>query len=115
MAIWYDIPVSLVRRLILGSTSVLASVNGPIEVRLRDEQVDKATLEVVFRPADKMAGTSEKVLEKLIRDTFGSAIMTNLNPRTLIQIVVQVEHDDGGVRLGHPGRYILTIRSLLHL
>ena len=34
----------------LGETSVLCSVNGPAEVKLRDEKLDKATIDVVVRP-----------------------------------------------------------------
>lgn len=35
----------------------MANVAGPIEVRLRDELVDKATLEVNVRPLRSAAGT----------------------------------------------------------
>jgi hypothetical protein len=35
---------------------MLASFHGPQEVRIRDELVDRATLEVVHRPLDGIAG-----------------------------------------------------------
>jgi exosome complex component RRP46 len=39
-----------------GSKQMLASFHGPQEVRIRDELVDRATLEVVHRPLDGIAG-----------------------------------------------------------
>lgn len=39
-----------------GPVSVLASVNGPIEVRTRDELVDRATLEINIRPVSGPPG-----------------------------------------------------------
>ena len=39
----------------LGDSSVLCSINGPAEVKLRDEKLDKATIDVVVRP---LVGTS---------------------------------------------------------
>lgn len=42
----------------LGSTSALASFSGPIEVRLREELVDRATLEIVHRPLEGVGGMS---------------------------------------------------------
>lgn len=40
-----------------GPTAILASFSGPIEVRIRDERLDRATLEVSHRPLDGTAGT----------------------------------------------------------
>lgn len=39
-----------------GSTSCLASFTGPIEVRIREEMPDKATLEVTHRPLEGVGG-----------------------------------------------------------
>ena len=41
-----------------GPNTLVASFSGPIEVRIRDERLDKATLEVSHRPLDGMAGQS---------------------------------------------------------
>lgn len=43
-------------RLTSGGTPALASVSGPIEVRLREELPDKATFEVLHRPLEGIAG-----------------------------------------------------------
>ena len=39
-----------------GNTSVMVGVYGPAEVRLNKEIVDKATVEVVFRPKTGIPG-----------------------------------------------------------
>jgi hypothetical protein len=43
----------------LGGTTLLASFSGPIEVRIRDELLDRATLEVSHRPLDSVAGKND--------------------------------------------------------
>lgn len=39
-----------------GETEALASVSGPLEVRLAAEQASKATFEVIVRPLSGLAG-----------------------------------------------------------
>ena len=39
-----------------GNSTVLCSVTGPADVRIRDEKLDKATLDVIVRPAVGVAG-----------------------------------------------------------
>ena len=41
---------------VLGNTQVIAAAYGPAEVRASKELIDKATLEVVFRPKVGMPG-----------------------------------------------------------
>ncbi|KAI8145329.1 ribosomal protein S5 domain 2-type protein [Fennellomyces sp. T-0311] len=81
----------------LGETSVLVSVVGPVEVPLRDEKMDEATVEVVVRPAVGVATTTEKLQEQLLRTAIEPAILGGMMPRTLVQIVVQIVKDDGSV------------------
>ncbi len=50
-----------------GSTQVIASFHGPQEVRIRDELVDRATLEVVHRPLDGIAGEIPSLSPLLLR------------------------------------------------
>ena len=45
---------------LVGPVSVLASVAGPIEVKVRDEIVDRATLEINTRPFRGLPGKEEK-------------------------------------------------------
>jgi hypothetical protein len=42
----------------IGNSSALASVSGPLEVRLREEQPDKATFEILHRPLEGVGGGS---------------------------------------------------------
>ncbi|KAG0231861.1 Exosome component 5 [Actinomortierella wolfii] len=80
-----------------GGTSVLCSVVGPAEVKIRDEKLDKATLEVVARPLIGVPGVKDKTIEQNIRETLEPLVLSGLHPRTLLQIVVQTMKDDGCV------------------
>lgn len=61
-----------------------------MEVKHRDEIVDRATVEVSVKPRSGLPSTFEKTVESQIRGTFESAILATLHPRTLMSIVVQV-------------------------
>ncbi|KAF9935209.1 Exosome component 5 [Linnemannia zychae] len=80
-----------------GESSVLCSVVGPSEVKLRDEKLDKATIEVVVRPLVGLPGIKDKAQEQAIRETLEPLILSGLHPRTGIQIVVQTMKDDGSI------------------
>ncbi|KAF8980853.1 Exosome component 5 [Entomortierella lignicola] len=78
-----------------GGSSVLCSVVGPAEVKIRDEKLDKATIEVVARPLVGLPGIKDKAREQTIRETLEPLVLSGLHPRTGIQIVVQTMKDDG--------------------
>lgn len=100
-----------------GRTSVIASVNGPMEVRIRDELPQEAYVEVIVRPAIGVtsmpllsslaifppaldadfssSGTREKYLESRLLSALKPIILRSNHPRTLIQIVVQVVQSAG--------------------
>ncbi|KAJ3362981.1 Exosome component 5 [Allomyces arbusculus] len=78
-------------------TTVLCGVYGPVEVKLRDEQLDRATLEVIFKQNIGLTSTREKYLESFLKETLEALIMTNLHPRTLIQITFQTLQNDGSL------------------
>ncbi|KAG9289832.1 hypothetical protein G9A89_015412 [Geosiphon pyriformis] len=78
-----------------GFSSVICSIYGPAEVKIRDEKLDKATIDVIYRPLIGVSGTKEKTNEFNLRTTFETIILSGLHPRTQIQIVVQIKHDDG--------------------
>ncbi|RHZ75784.1 hypothetical protein Glove_209g143 [Diversispora epigaea] len=80
-----------------GDSAVLCSINGPTEVKVRDEKLDKATIDVLFKPWIGSPGTNEKTHELVLRSTLESIIQANLHPRTLIQVVCQVLMDDGSI------------------
>ena len=75
---------------VLGTTKVLVSINGPIEVQRRDELIQETTVDIQFRPVSGLASPHEKILELQLREFVQSVILKNLNPRSLVQIVVQV-------------------------
>jgi exosome complex component RRP46 len=64
-------------------------VVGPAEVKIRDEKMDEATVELIVRPAVGFPTTKDKVLERALRQT--------VEPTILIQIVVQIEQVDGNI------------------
>ncbi|KAK6355942.1 exosome non-catalytic core subunit rrp46 [Orbilia javanica] len=71
-------------------TTILTSVNGPLEVRPKDELPNHATIEVIVKPGIGVAGVRETRLSSLIHSTLKSLILTNHHPRTLIQVVAQI-------------------------
>ncbi|ORY87691.1 ribosomal protein S5 domain 2-type protein [Protomyces lactucae-debilis] len=72
------------------SCSVLASVNGPMEVRQRDELLGEATLELHIQPAVGLASTSERDMEALLKAAVRPSLLLGLHPRSLVQVTVQV-------------------------
>jgi len=72
-----------------GEMEALASVSGPIEVRLATEQPSRATFEVNVRPLTSLPGTESKALAASLRGLLTPSIILSRNPRTLIQLVVQ--------------------------
>lgn len=69
--------------------SAITSVNGPLEVRIRDELLGEATLELKIVPSSGSAGTRERYLEKLVRGAIKACLLLRLHPRSLIQITCQ--------------------------
>ncbi|OBA22682.1 hypothetical protein METBIDRAFT_75888 [Metschnikowia bicuspidata var. bicuspidata NRRL YB-4993] len=76
-------------RLTAGSTTVLVSVSGPIEPKIRQELPTQASLELIVRPSRGVSTTREKNLEDLMRCVLQLVIVRHKYPRQLIQIVVQ--------------------------
>ncbi|BEI80702.1 hypothetical protein CcaverHIS002_0112310 [Cutaneotrichosporon cavernicola] len=71
------------------AAAALASFTGPIEVRIRDERIDGATLEVIHRPLDGIGATPSRALEDALRASFTPILALNRFPRSLVQLVVQ--------------------------
>ncbi|QDS77116.1 hypothetical protein FKW77_000939 [Venturia effusa] len=70
--------------------TVLASVNGPIEVQRRDELAEEAAVDVHIRPASGVGGTIERNLESILHSTLTRIILMHQFPRTLIQLTLQI-------------------------
>ncbi|KAL2127928.1 hypothetical protein VTI74DRAFT_9953 [Chaetomium olivicolor] len=71
--------------------TVTASVNGPIEAQRRDEHAYEAHVDVIVRPAAGVGGTRERHLESILESSLSQIILVKNFPRSLIQIVLQVE------------------------
>ncbi|KAK4160945.1 exosome complex component RRP46 [Cladorrhinum sp. PSN259] len=71
--------------------TVTASVNGPIEAQRKDENPYQAHVDVVVRPAAGVGGTRERHLESILQSSLAHIILVKNFPRSLIQIVLQVE------------------------
>lgn len=95
--------------------SILAAVNGPVEVQRRDELPEEAHIEVNVRPHDGVGQVKERHLELIIANLLRDVIFVQMFPRQMVQLTVQIlkvpmdDHAIGrtnpqaeSVRLGHP-------------
>ncbi|KAJ2424907.1 exosome non-catalytic core subunit rrp46 [Coemansia sp. RSA 2531] len=80
-----------------GNTSVVSGIYGPVEAKVYEEKLDRAVVEVKFRPDIGAPTTKDKWMESAIRNTFEREILAHLHPRTLVQIVIQLREGDGSV------------------
>jgi len=67
----------------------LASVSGPIEVRLAAELPSQATFEVYVRPLSNVPATEAKALASIVKSALSPSLILLRNPRTLVQLIVQ--------------------------
>ncbi|KAJ3175301.1 Exosome component 5 [Irineochytrium annulatum] len=84
-------------RFSFGKSSTVASVYGPKEVRMRDELLNKAFVDVSFKPLIGYSGTAEKFYERVLKNILEDLIITTGHPRTAIEITIQVMGDDGAI------------------
>ncbi|XP_029636511.1 exosome complex component RRP46 [Octopus sinensis] len=80
-----------------GDTSMMASVYGPAEVKIAKEQINQATVEIVYKPKSGMANCAEKLKENLICSTCETAILACLHPRSSISITIQELQNSGSL------------------
>lgn len=78
-----------------GDTCVISAVYGPGEVRLNREQLDKATVEVVYKPKSGLPGCADKSRERILRNTCETVLIASLHPRSSVSITVQELQDSG--------------------
>lgn len=70
--------------------SVLAAVNGPVEVQRRDELPEEAHLEVNVRPYDGVGQVKERHLEVVIANTLRDVAHLHMFPRQMVQLTLQI-------------------------
>ncbi|TNY23904.1 exosome non-catalytic core component [Rhodotorula diobovata] len=72
-----------------GNVAVLASLTGPAEVRIRDELVDRATLDIHLRPLRGAGGPPLRSAESTLASLLAPLILLHLYPRALLQLTLQ--------------------------
>lgn len=82
-----------------GQTTVLASVHGPVEVKLQNLSAEKAFIEVYYRPKNGLPSVKDRFMEKIIQESSDTVLLSGLHPRTSYKIQVQELEDDGGVSI----------------
>ncbi|KAK9458814.1 uncharacterized protein V1516DRAFT_682012 [Lipomyces oligophaga] len=83
-----------------GGCYVIASATGPIEVSKRDEDPERAFLDVIVRPPGGMSGTPyDELIQQRISSALRAVVALELHPRTLIQVVVQLVEPGTAARI----------------
>ena len=80
-----------------GDSAILVAVYGPAEVKVMKELIDRATVEVVYKPKVGLPGCAEKLQERLVRNSCEAVILSTLHPRTSISIIVQEMQNSGSL------------------
>lgn len=81
----------------LGGTEVVAAVYGPGEVKIKKEMVDRATIDVVYKPKIGLPGCKERNDESIISATITNILLVTLHPRTSINVILQEVQDAGNL------------------
>ncbi|CAN0825528.1 Exosome complex exonuclease RRP46 homolog [Linum grandiflorum] len=80
-----------------GETKVLAAVYGPKAGVKKNEDPEKACIEVIWKPKTGQIGKAEKECEMIMKKTLQSICLLTINPNTTTSIIVQVVNDDGAL------------------
>ncbi|KAG5225398.1 exosome complex exonuclease RRP [Salix suchowensis] len=80
-----------------GDTKVLAAVYGPKAGTKKNENPEKACIEVIWKPKTGQIGKQEKEFEMILKRTLQSICILTLNPNTTTSIIIQVVNDDGAL------------------
>ncbi|KAF2725849.1 hypothetical protein K431DRAFT_280573 [Polychaeton citri CBS 116435] len=94
--------------------SILAAVNGPVEVGRRDELPEEAAIEVNIRPVAGVGGPRERWLESIVQAVLRSVVLVHMHPRTLIQITLQITQEPGEEINKRDARDVVVIPDLLN-
>lgn len=80
-----------------GDTKVLAAVYGPKAGTKKNENPEKASIEVIWKPRTGQIGKPEKEYEIILKRTLQSICILTINPNTTTSFIIQVVHDDGAL------------------
>lgn len=100
-----------------GNTTMLASVYGPIEVKPQKLLIDKAAVEVYYRPKAGApsknwcnspflfififilpVGVGDRLYESIVRNICETMVLTTVYPRSAVTVNIQEMQNDGEVR-----------------
>ncbi|XP_022862985.1 exosome complex exonuclease RRP46 homolog isoform X3 [Olea europaea var. sylvestris] len=77
-----------------GETKILAAVYGPKAGTKKNENPEKACIEVIWKPK---SGQIEKEYEMILKRTLQNICILNVHPNTTTTIIIQVVNDDGSL------------------
>lgn len=73
-----------------GDSKVLAAVYGPKAGTKKNENPEKASLEVIWKPKTGQIGKLEKEYEMILKRTLQSICILSMNPNTTTSVIIQV-------------------------
>ena len=80
-----------------GDTSTLAAVYGPTQVRVKNELIDRAFIEVCYKAKVGLPSCQDKFRQDFLRDAIDSAVLSSQHPRTAINVIVQELQSSGSL------------------
>eukprot|EP01083_Nonionella_stella_P208878 757688_1 len=80
-----------------GKSSVLVGIYGPLESDRKEELIDRACIDVVYKPLSGIGGFAETARESQLMKAIEPVILGALHPRTTVTVVVQILRDDGAL------------------
>lgn len=97
---------------VLGNTVVVAAVYGPVEVKIQNSDIFKATIEVYYGTKSGQTSVRERLRESIIKQTCESALLVSLHPREAFSINIQEMQDSGGVNMVELIRLFIVIIAI---
>ncbi|ONI33837.1 hypothetical protein PRUPE_1G449000 [Prunus persica] len=80
-----------------GDTKVLVAVYGPKAGTKKNENPEKACIEIIWKPKTGQSGKLEREYEMILKRTLQSICILTLNPNTTTSVIIQVVNDDGAL------------------
>ncbi|XP_058074244.1 exosome complex exonuclease RRP46 homolog [Magnolia sinica] len=80
-----------------GDTIVLAAVYGPKAGTRKNENPEKASIEVIWKPKTGQIGNAEREYEMILKRTLHSICLLTIHPNTTTSVILQVVNDDGAL------------------
>ena len=68
---------------------------GPAEVKMNREIIDRASIDVIYKPKVGLPSCEDKHVEYIVRNTCDSMAITTQHPRSLLSVVIQEMQDSG--------------------